>query len=88
MILHCFLRFSYTNSKSLGFKYKLKEGYKEEQCLDAIRTHFKEYNSKTIKEITKDVFEGSEEDWNTFVSTARYLYTKCFLKAIMKLSGE
>lgn len=60
----------------------MKEGYKEEQCLDAIRRHFMEYNSKTIKEVTKGVFEGSEDDWNAFGSTARFSYTKRFLKVI------
>ena len=46
-------------------KNKLKEhGYEEEQCLNAIRRHFEEYKSKTIKEIKKGVFEGSEDDWN------------------------
>ena len=31
---------------------KLKEtGYTEEQCFNAIRNHFKSYNSPTIKEI-------------------------------------
>lgn len=64
-------------------KQKLKkEGYKEEQCFDAIRRHFQEYNSKTIKEIKRGVFEGSEDDWNAFGSTARFPYTSWFLKVI------
>ena len=38
-------------------KVKLaKEGYDEEQCLNLIRYHFKEYNSKTIKETRKVFF--------------------------------
>jgi len=59
-----------------------KEGYKEEQCLNAIRKHFSQYNSTTIKEIKKGVFEGEEEDWNAFASTSRFPYTKWFLKVI------
>lgn len=64
-------------------KNKLKEhGYEEEQCLNAIRRHFEEYKSKTIKEIKKGVFEGSEDDWNAFGSTSRFPYTTWFLKVI------
>ena len=64
-------------------KNKLKkEGYKEEQCLNVIRKHFNSYKSKTIKEIKPGVFEGEEEDWNAFGSTARFPYTKWFLKVI------
>ena len=38
-------------------KQKLKkEGYKEEQCLEAIRRHFQEYNSKTINYTHNDVY--------------------------------
>ena len=57
-------------------------GYKEEQCLNAIRKHFDSYNSNTIKEIEKGVFEGSEDDWNAFGATARFPYTSWFLKVI------
>lgn len=64
-------------------KEKLKkEGYDEEQCLNAIRRHFKEYNSKTIKETKKGLFEGTEDDWNAFGATARFPYTSWFLKVI------
>lgn len=64
-------------------KEKLKkEGYTEEQCLNAIRRHFQEYNSKTIKEVSKGIFEGSEDDWTAFGSTARFPYTSWFLKVI------
>lgn len=59
-----------------------KNGYKEEQCLKAIRNHFNSYKSKTIKEIGNGVWEGSEEDWNAFGATARFPYTSWFLKVI------
>ena len=59
-----------------------KEGYSEEQCLDVIRKFFKGYNSKTIKEIKKGVFEGSEDDWNAFGDTSKFPYTSWFLKVI------
>lgn len=59
-----------------------KEGYDEEKCLDAIRKHFKGYNSKTIKETKKGFFEGTKDDWNAFGSTARLPYTSWFLKVI------
>lgn len=59
-----------------------KEGYDEEKCLNAIRKHFQGYNSKTIKETKKGFFEGSEDDWNAFGSTARLPYTSWFLKVI------
>ncbi len=64
-------------------KDKLKiEGYKEEQCLNAIRKHFNSYNSKTIIETKNGFFEGAEDDWSAFASTSRFLYTKWFLKVI------
>lgn len=64
-------------------KDKLKEnGYTEEQCLNAIRKHFNSYNSKTIIETNAGVFEGAEDDWNAFGSTARFPYTTWFLKVI------
>ena len=64
-------------------KNKLKSnGYTEEQCLNVIRKHFNKYNSSTIKEIKKGVFEGSDEDWNAFAAVARFPYTKWFLKVI------
>lgn len=64
-------------------KSKLEEsGYTEEQCLNIIRNYFKSYNSDTIKEIAKGIFEGSESDWNAFASTARFPYTNWFLKVI------
>ncbi len=64
-------------------KDKLKKsGYEEEQCLNAIRKHFKEYNSKTIKEIEKGIFEGADDDWEAFASASRLPYTKWFLSVI------
>ena len=64
-------------------KEKLKRaGYEEEQCLNAIRKHFNSYKSKTIKEIAKGIFEGTDDDWNAFGSTARFPYTSWFLKVI------
>ena len=50
-------------------KFK-KAGYDEEQCLKAIRKHFDSYKSKTIKEIKKGIFVGTDDDWNAFGSTA------------------
>lgn len=64
-------------------KNKLEEaGYKEEQCLNAIRKHFDSYKSNTIKEIENGVFIGEEEDWSAFGSTAIFPYTSWFLKVI------
>lgn len=60
----------------------LKYNYTEKRCLDVIRKHFKSFNSKTIKEIENGIFEGSEEDWNAFSSTARLPYTSWFLNVI------
>ena len=37
---------------------------------------------KTIKEVENGVWEGEEEDWNAFGSTARFPYTSWFLKVI------
>ena len=59
-----------------------KEGFTEEQCLNVIRKFFAKYNSKTIKEIGKGVFEGSEDDWNAFGDTSKFPYTSWFLKVI------
>ena len=59
-----------------------KEGYTEEQCLVAIRKHFEEYHSNTIKETKKGFFEGEDEDWEAFGATARFPYTSWFLKVI------
>lgn len=59
-----------------------KEGYKEEQCLAAIRKHFDSYKSPTIKEVQKGVYEGTEEDWSAFGASVRFTYTKWFLKVI------
>ena len=64
-------------------KDKLKEnGYTEEQCLNVIRKHFNSYNSKTIKETKKGIFEGEEMDWEAFASAQNLPYTKWFLKVI------
>lgn len=64
-------------------KKKLKKnGYNEEQCLNAIRKHFEDYKSKTIKETKKGVFEGEEGDWNAFASASGFPYTSWFLKVI------
>lgn len=64
-------------------KDKLKQaGYKEEQCLNAVRKHFQKYNSKTIKETKKGFFEGVDEDWDAFLSASRFPYTSWFLKVI------
>lgn len=64
-------------------KNKLKEnGYTEEQCLDAIRNHFKSFKSNTIKEIRNGYFEGEDKDWEAFGTTARLPYTSWFLKVI------
>ena len=64
-------------------KQKLEQaGYTEEQCLNAIRKHFKSYNSSTIRETSKGFFEGVEDDWNAFGATARFPYTSWFLKVI------
>lgn len=64
-------------------KDKLEQaGYKEEQCLNAIRKHFDQYKSKTIKEIEKGVFEGTDNDWDAFASASRFPYTSWFLKVI------
>lgn len=64
-------------------KNKLKEnGYTEDKCLNVIRNHFSKYNSKTIKETKKGVFEGSENDWSAFGTTAKLPYTSWFLKVI------
>ncbi len=38
-----------------------KFGYKEEQCLNAIRKHFNSYKSETIKEIEKGIFGGQKK---------------------------
>ena len=46
------------------------------------RKHFNSYKSKTIKEIAKGIFEGTDDDWNAFESTARFPYTSWFLKVI------
>ena len=35
-----------------------------------------------IKEIAKGIFEGTDDDWNAFGSTARFPYTSWFLKVI------
>ena len=59
-----------------------KEGFKEEQCLTAIRKHFASYNSNTIKETKKGFFEGVEEDWDAFATASVFPYTKWFLKVI------
>lgn len=59
-----------------------KLGYKEEQCLNAIRKHFNSYNSSTIKEIEKGVFEGEEKDWDAFAGASIFPYTKWFLNVI------
>lgn len=62
---------------------KLKEnGYKEEQCLNAIRNYFKSYESETVKEISKGVFEGEDDDWEIFAATPMLLNTSWFLKVI------
>lgn len=64
-------------------KEKLKKaGYTEKQCLNAIRKHFNSYKSKTIKETKKGFFEGTDDDWNAFVSATGFPYTKWFLKVI------
>ena len=64
-------------------KQKLKQSnYTEEQCLSAIRKHFCSYHSKTIIEIEKGVFEGSEDDWNAFAAASKFPYTTWFLKVI------
>ena len=64
-------------------KKKLKQfNYTEEQCLNAIRKHFNSYHSKTIIEIEKGIFEGSENDWNAFASASKFPYTTWFLKVI------
>ena len=64
-------------------KEKLKKtGYKEDQWIKAIRNHFNSYKSKTIKEVENGVWEGEEEDWNAFGSTARFPHTSWFLKVI------
>ena len=34
------------------------------------RKHFDSYKSKTIKEIKKGIFVGTDDDWNAFGSTA------------------
>lgn len=59
-----------------------KTGYKEEQCLNAIRNHFNSYKSNTLKEIKKGIWEGEEDDWNAFASASRFPYTSWFLKVI------
>ena len=59
-----------------------KEGYNEEKCFAAIRRHFNSFKSSTIKEVKNGVFEGSEDDWNAFGTTARFPYTTWFLKVI------
>lgn len=59
-----------------------KYGYKEEQCLNAIRKHFNSYHSKTIKETKNGFFEGEDDDWSAFGSASRFPYTSWFLKVI------
>lgn len=59
-----------------------KAGYKEEQCLNAIRKHFEEWDSKTIKETQQGVFEGTDDDWEAFASATVFPYTKWFLNVI------
>ncbi len=59
-----------------------KQGYKEEQCYNALRKHFNSYNSKTINEVKNGVFVGEDSDWNAFASTTRFLNTSWFLKVI------
>ena len=64
-------------------KNKLKQfGYKEEQCLNAIRKHFNEYQGNTVRETNKGIFEGTEDDWNAFASASRFPNTSWFLKVI------
>lgn len=64
-------------------KNKLKQAqYSEKQCLDVIRRYFNQYNSKTIKEVKKGIFEGTDDDWNAFASMSRLPYTSWFLKVI------
>lgn len=60
----------------------LKHNYTEERCLDVIRKYFKSFNSKTIKEVEKGVFEGAEKNWSAFGSTAKLPYTSWFLNVI------
>lgn len=59
-----------------------KTGYKEEQCLNAIRNHFNAYKSNTIIEIENGIWKGEEDDWNAFASASRFPYTSWFLKVI------
>lgn len=59
-----------------------KNGFKEEQCLSAIRKHFERYKSNTINETSKGIFEGAEDDWNAFASASIFPYTSWFLKVI------
>lgn len=59
-----------------------KEGYTEEQCLNAIRKHFNSYKSETVKETKPGFFDGTDEDWDAFASASRFPYTSWFLKVI------
>lgn len=63
----------------------IKEGYTEEQCLNVIRKHFKKYDTdNSITETHTGFFEGSDEqdDFNAFSTSARFPYTRWFLKVI------
>lgn len=60
-----------------------KEGYTEQECLDVIRKHFKEYNkNNTIKETKNGFFEGTDDDWNAFATTICFTNSSWFLKVI------
>lgn len=57
-------------------------GYTEEFCLRELKEHFDKFRSKTLKEISKGVYEGTEDDFNAFLGAGHFPYTKWFLEVI------
>lgn len=62
-----------------------KSSYTEDDFLNFIRAHFNKYNSKkTIREIEKGFFIGSDDDWTAFATTSKFPYYKDFLEVIQE----
>lgn len=59
-----------------------RNNYTEEDCLNEIRKHFKEYTSQTIKEIRPGFFIGTDDDWEAFASTAIFPHYDWFINVI------
>lgn len=60
-----------------------KEGFKKEDCFNAIRKFFARYNRNgTIEEIQEGIFIGEEKDRVAFGTTACLTNTNWFLKVI------